>query len=262
MAMTYRGTTALVTGASSGLGAEFAHQLAARGAGVVLVARRADRLAEVAAAIKDRHGVSAAVLPLDLAQPGAGEVLRAELTARGIAVDTLVNNAGFGTYGPFAAEDPATIAREVQLNVAALVDITRAFLPDLLSAGRGGLVNVASTAAYQPTPHMAVYGATKAFVLAFTEALAYEAKGSGLRVLALSPGPTRTEFFDVLGSRNAAVGRFETAEQVVSTALGALDRRATPPSVVSGPLNRLTAAAARLLPRRLTLAVSGRALAG
>ena len=128
-------------------------------------------------------------------------------------------------------EDPAVIASEISLNVASLVETTRAFLPEMLAAGRGALINVASTAAFQPVPGMAVYGATKAFVLSFTEAVAHETKESGLRVLALCPGATRTEFFDVLGSQAAAVGRLQGASEVIDTALRALDRRTTPVSV-------------------------------
>ncbi|WP_411104124.1 SDR family NAD(P)-dependent oxidoreductase [Streptomyces sp. cmx-4-9] len=258
--MTYRGTTALITGASSGLGVEFARQWAERGADVVLVARRADRLEELAADLEKRFGIKATAVPADLARPGAGALLREELAARQISVQTVVNNAGFGSHGPFADQDPAEIARMVQVNIAAVVDIARAFLPDLVADGRGALVTVASIAAYQPTPAMAVYGATKAFVLHFTEAVAYETRKSDLRVLALSPGPTSTEFFDVVGSRDAAVGRFAGAEQVVAVARKSLERPAPPASVIAGLGNRVSAVAAALAPRRLALAVSGRVL--
>ncbi|MGA1836829.1 SDR family NAD(P)-dependent oxidoreductase [Herbiconiux sp. 11R-BC] len=264
MTLDFTGTTALITGASSGLGVEFATRLAARGAAVVLVARRTDRLETLAAELQAAHGIRATPIGLDLAQPRAGARMRAELEQRGIAVQTLVNNAGFGTHGPFADADAAVLASEIQLNVASLVDLSREFLPDLLAAAAGGasaaLVNVASTAAYQPTPFMAVYGATKAFVLNFTEAIAFETRDSGVRVLALSPGATRTEFFDVVGSEAAAVGSFQSSEQVVATALKALDRRHTPASVVSGRANALTAAGAGVLPRGVILSMSGRLL--
>lgn len=260
MTMTYTGTTALITGASSGLGAEFAAKFAARGANLVLVARRADRLEELAADLRARNGATVTVLPMDLGHPGAGRELAAELAGRGIAVDTLINNAGFGTRGPLVDEDPEVIASEISLNVAALVDMTRAFLPELLASGKGALVNVASTAAFQPIPGMAVYGATKAFVLSFTEAVAHETKGSGLRVLALCPGATRTEFFEVLGSKSAAVGTMQTSDQVVETALKALGGKATPASVVSGWANRVAAGFAQRLPRALTMAIAARAV--
>ncbi|UXM91379.1 SDR family NAD(P)-dependent oxidoreductase [Paenarthrobacter sp. JL.01a] len=260
MTMTYSGTTALITGASSGLGAEFARRFAARGSNLVLVARRVDRLEDLAQQLRSEHGVTVTVLPMDLGRAGVGAELFNELSGRGIAVDTLINNAGFGTHGALVEEDPAVIASEIALNVAALVDITRAFLPAMLTSGKGALVNVASTAAFQPIPGMAVYGATKAFVLSFTEALAHEAKDSGISVLALCPGATKTEFFEVLGSQSAAVGAMQTSAQVVETALKALDRKVTPGSVVSGWMNRVAAGFAQRLPRAVTVAIAARAV--
>ncbi|SEJ58533.1 hypothetical protein SAMN04487917_107184 [Arthrobacter sp. yr096] len=260
MTMTYSGTTALITGASSGLGAEFAGQFAARGSNLVLVARRVDRLEELAQELRSKHGVTVTVVPMDLGRPGVGSELFEEVAGLGITVETLINNAGFGTHSPFVEEDPDTVASEISLNVAALVDITRAFLPDMLSSGKGALVNVASTAAFQPIPGMAVYGATKAFVLSFTEAVAHETKDSGLNVLALCPGATRTEFFDVLGGDSAAVGKMQTSGQVVGTAIKALDRKDTPGSVVSGWVNRVAAGFAQRLPRAVTVAIAARAV--
>ncbi|MBY4399755.1 SDR family oxidoreductase [Rhodococcus fascians] len=249
-------STALITGASSGLGEEFAHRFAARGENVVLVARRADRLETLARRIEADHGVTATAVAMDLGVPGIGESLRKNLADKGITPTTLINNAGFGTHGRFRDEDPARVASEIALNVSALVDLTHAFLPNLT----GALINIASTAAYQPTPNMAVYGATKAFVLNFTEALAYEYRTSPLKILALSPGPTRTEFFDVVGSEDAAVGNFQTSEQVVSTAMRAVDSRRTPASVVSGLSNKISAGSVRLAPRSLAAIISGRLL--
>ncbi|MBM7831770.1 short-subunit dehydrogenase [Agromyces cerinus] len=261
MTIDFTGTTALITGASSGLGTAFAIAFARRGADVVLVARREDRLRELAERIEREHGVRAKPIALDLARPDAHTALRAALDERGIRIHTLVNNAGFGVKGAFVDADPARIAEMVQLNVASVVAITREFLPDLVRVGRGALVNVASTAAYQPCPDMAVYGASKSFVLSFTEALAYETRASSLRVLALSPGATSTEFFDVVGTHDAAVGSFQTPEQVVALTLRRLDRRRPPASVVSGRANALTSALVRFMPRRLALAASGRVLA-
>ncbi|MFJ3648310.1 SDR family NAD(P)-dependent oxidoreductase [Streptomyces murinus] len=258
--MSYQGTTAVITGASSGLGEEFARQWAERGADVVLVARRLDRLESLAAELERRHSVSATPIAMDLAEPGAGVALREELAARGGSVQTLINNAGFGSHGAFAEQDPEQIARMIRLNVGAVTELTRAFLPQLAADGRGALVNVASTAAYQPTPAMAVYGATKAFVLSLTEALAHESRGSALRVLAVSPGPVATEFFDVVGSRKAIVGRMATATDVVAATRSALEGRRTPSSVIAGLGNRISATAARLAPRRIALAAAGRAL--
>ncbi|MCB5178788.1 SDR family NAD(P)-dependent oxidoreductase [Streptomyces antimicrobicus] len=258
--ISYRGTTALITGASAGLGEEFARQWAERGADLVLVARRLDRLETLAAELEKAYGVTATPLAADLTLPGAGAALRTELRERGIRVQTLVNNAGFGSHGAFLDQEPGEIARMIQLNIGAVAELSRAFLPDLVADGRGALVNVASTAAYQPTPAMAVYGATKAFVLNLTEALAYETRRSALRVLAVSPGPVSTEFFDVVGTQDAAVGRMATPAEVVTAARRALERRSTPPSVVAGLGTHLSALASRFVPRRVALTVAGRAL--
>lgn len=260
MPIDYAGTTALVTGASSGLGAEFATRLAERGAGLVLVARRADRLEGLAARLRSRTGVDVTVLPHDLATDRPGRALAEALQERDITLGTLVNNAGFGSHGALADADPDRVAAEVQVNVASLVDLTRAFLPQLVETGRGALVNVASTASYQATPGMAVYGATKAFVRSFTEALWYETRGTGLRTLALSPGPVPTEFFDVVGAEEAKIGQVRSAQQVVRDALRALDRRDAPPGVVPGLGNRLQTLATRLAPTRAIVTLSGRML--
>lgn len=259
--MSYTPRRALITGASSGIGAAFARAFAARGADVVLVARRADRLDSLAAELGSAHGVEARTLVLDLAQPGVGAIL-AERLGPAAPIDTVINNAGFGTRSPLAREDPALIEREIAVDVTALVSITRAFLPPMIERGRGAIINVASTASYQPVPGMAVYSASKAFVRTFTEAVWHEARPAGVKVLSLSPGPTRTEFFDVVGTEDAAVGAFQTAEQVVNTALRALDKRSTPPSAISGAANRLSAASVRLVPRRLVLDIAARAVAG
>ena len=248
-AVDYHGQTTLVTGASSGIGVEFAREFARRGSDVVLVARRLDRLERLAAELHAEYGVTATAIPLDLGVPGAGRKLAEEVDRRGLDVTSLVNNAGFGTFGPFHAEDPERIREEVNVNVASVVDISRAFVGRLRAGGIGVLINVASMAAYQPIPNMAVYAATKAFVLSFTEALWQESLGTGLRVILLSPGATRTEFNEVVGTEDATRGAvsIETPRQVVQTALRALDRRTPPPSVISGRRNRLMAGAARLL---------------
>ncbi|MFE2148029.1 SDR family NAD(P)-dependent oxidoreductase [Streptomyces sp. NPDC059456] len=258
-AVDYRGRTTLITGASSGLGAEFARQLAARGSDLVLVARREDRLKALAGQLSEAHGVVVETIAMDLSAEGCGELLAAETERRGITVSSVINNAGFGTYGRFHEEDPRRLRQETALNMTAVVDISRAFIGALRSRGEGVLVNVASAAAYQPVPNMAVYGATKAFVLSFTEALWQESKGTGLRVLALSPGATRTEFFDVVGSQDAAAGtRMQTSEAVVRTALRALDRKNPPPSVVSGALNRIMTLSGRFASRRMVVGIVGR----
>ncbi|MFC6090760.1 SDR family oxidoreductase [Saccharothrix sp. BKS2] len=256
-AVDYRGQTTLVTGASAGIGVEFARALAERGSDLVLVARRRDRLETLAAELAG-HGVRATAIPLDLGVPGAGRALAEEVGRRGLGVTGLVNNAGFGTFGPFHEADPDRLAAQVTLNAVNLVEISRAFVGRLREEGRGVLVNVASVAAYQPAPNLAVYAATKAFVLSFTEALWHESRGTGLRVLALSPGATETEFFDVLGNQGAdgGFGR-QSPRAVVDTALRVLDRRTPPPSVVSGRRNRVLSGGSRLLTRRRAVLVMG-----
>ncbi|MFJ9344692.1 SDR family NAD(P)-dependent oxidoreductase [Streptomyces sp. NPDC101733] len=258
-AVDYRGRTTLITGASSGLGVEFARRLAERGSDLVLVARREERLEALAAELTTAHGIKADVVAMDLAVANAGEILAAEVDRRGITVTSLVNNAGFGTFGHFHQEDPERLRQEVALDVMAVVDISRAFIAGLRARGEGVLVNVASMAAYQPVPSMAVYAASKAFVLSFTEALWQESRGTGLRVIALSPGATKTEFFDVLGTEDATGGtRMQTSEEVVRTALRALDRRNPPPSVISGVTNRIMAVSGRLLTRRMLVSMVDR----
>jgi uncharacterized protein len=243
MGVDFSKQTVLVTGASSGIGAEFARQLAARGSSLVLVARRKDRLEELAGELRAR-GVTAHVVAADLAQPGIGQRLAEEVA--GFGVTSLVNNAGFANFGPFHEEDPERLRQEVAVDVNAVVEISRAFIEPLRANGHGFLVNVASMAAYQATPWSSVYGATKAFVVSFTEGLWVESRGTGLRVMALSPGATRTEFFEVVGSDEmAGGGRMQTAGEVVATAMRALDRRVTPVGVISGRMNRVMAFAGR-----------------
>ncbi|MEW1683677.1 SDR family oxidoreductase [Streptomyces sp. NPDC093594] len=217
--------TALVTGASSGLGREFAARLAARGHDLVLVARSRDRLEAVAEELTKAHGVTVHVLVHDLARPGAGRAVARELAERSLTVGLLVNNAGFGTAGRFE-EIPAERDHDLlMVNVVALVDLTHALLPGMLERGSGAVLNVGSTAGYQPSPYLSVYSASKTFVLNFSLALRQEYRGRGIRVTALCPGPVETRFFEVVGTRNAAVaGRYTTPEPVVRAGLKALDR--------------------------------------
>ncbi|CAL9324792.1 SDR family NAD(P)-dependent oxidoreductase [Streptomyces sp. SudanB91_2054] len=259
-AVDYHGHTTLVTGASAGLGAEFARQLAARGSDLVLVARRRDRLEKLATELREQHRIQVHVVEMDLATEQPGQALAAQVAELGLHVTSLINNAGFATFGPFHQADPDRLRREIAVDVTAVADISRAFIGQLRSAGHGVLVNVASMAAYQPNPRMALYGATKAFVLSLTEALWEESRGTGLRVLALSPGATRTEFFDVVGTPQAAGGtRLASPTDVVRTALAALDRRNPPPSVIAGRMNRVMAfLARRLASRRQVIRAIGR----
>ncbi|MDG4798012.1 SDR family oxidoreductase [Micromonospora sp. WMMD1082] len=253
----YRSQTVLVTGASSGIGAEFARQLAARGANAVLVARRQDRLDALATELTHRHHVKATAIALDLTTPNIGSLLDREVTRRGIEITSVVNNAGFATHGLFHEEHLDRLTAEIALDVTSVVEISHRFIERLRRRGDGFLINVASMAAYQANPTMAVYGATKAFVLNFTEALWYESRGTGLRVLALSPGATQTEFFDVAGSGADGGARRMSAADVVSTALAALDRRNPPPSVIAGRVNRAAAAGSRLISRRRATMIIG-----
>jgi hypothetical protein len=189
------------------------------------------------------------VIASDLAAPGAASALAARVRKLKLPVHSLINNAGFGSLKWFEDEDAHRVHEEVALNVSALVDLTKEFYPELLEHGNGVLINLASTAAFQPIPRMAIYGATKAFVLSFTEALWFEAKSSGLRVIALCPGATKTEFFDIAGPE-AATGPMLTAPAVVRATLRALDRRNPPPSIVTGFSNVAATVAERVMPRR------------
>ncbi|MEU1983426.1 SDR family oxidoreductase [Nocardia sp. NPDC019395] len=259
MSIVYADQTVLITGASSGIGREFARALAARGASVVLVARRHDLLNELAAELRSAHGAAVEVIPCDLASPSTGADLRGAVAERNVRITSLINNAGFGTFGHFGDEDPERLEREIAVDVSAPVQLTSAFLPDLLAAGNGFLINVASMAAYAPTPRMAVYGASKAFVLNFTEALWSELRGRGVTVFALSPGATDTEFNTVVGTDDATAGaRMRSAAEVVATALTHLDRRSPGPSVVDGVGNRLAAAMSKLVSRRTAVVLMDR----
>jgi uncharacterized protein len=247
---------ALVTGASSGIGMAFARALHARGERLVLVARRRDRLERLAAELGGEAG--AAVVAQDLASAGAAERLIAEVRARGFAVDLLVNNAGVGHTSRFDRQ-PAELARAmVDLNVRALTDLTRAVLPDMVARRRGRIVNVASNAAFQPIPYMAVYAATKAYVVSFTEALATELRGTGVRVQALCPGITATEFLEVAHTHaGLLVTRMPmmSAEDVVAASLTGLDRGRL--RVIAGLANRILAVVQSFVPRGIVRRVAG-----
>ena len=243
----------LITGASAGLGAEFARQCAARGDEVVLVARRADRLEELAAEIGDR----AHVITADLTDPKMATRVVAETIARGMWVRTLINNAGFGLRGRF---DELSLPRQLEmidLNIRALTNLSFVVINDMVLNGGGSILNVASTAAFQPGPKMAVYFATKAFVLSFTEALHEEWKDRGIKVSALCPGPTRTEFGEVAGIKT--LGQFDRlameAEPVVRAGLDGLEgNRAV---VIPGAVNKAGAWSTRFAPRSVVRKIAG-----
>jgi len=256
--MDLKNDTALITGSSGGIGEEFAVQLARRGVNLVLVARRADKLAALRDRLLETHpGLLVDVVAADLAVPGSAAELASKVADLGRRVDVLVNNAGVGLHGDFVGQDVAANAAQVQLNCVTLTELTGIYLPAMTKARHGVVLNVASTASFQPTPGMAVYGATKAYVLSFTEALWKETKGSGIRVLALCPGATDTEFFARTGEEFLTSGR-QTSKQVVDVAMAALDK--STPTVVSGLANTLLATGYRFTPRRVMLEVSQRLL--
>jgi short-subunit dehydrogenase len=252
--MDLTGNTALITGASGGIGEEFAHQLAARGVNLVLVARREDKLTELRRTLLARHPqLVIDVIAADLSVPGAAADVVTRAGFPGRPVEILINNAGIGLHGRFVDQAPEANVAQIQLNCSTLVELTARLLPAMTQAGRGLVINVASTAAFQPVPSMAVYGASKAFVLSFTEALWQETSASGVRVMALCPGATETEFFERAGEQFLTRGR-QTPKDVVDTALGAVDK--STPTVISGFMNSVLSLGYRVMPRRLMLPVA------
>jgi short-subunit dehydrogenase len=242
----------LITGASAGLGAEFARQCAARGERVVLVARRRERLEELAAEIG-----GAEIIVADLSEPGAGTRVVGEAITRDLWIRTLINNAGFGLIGQFERLSLAKQLEMIDLNVRALTNLSFVVLNDMRLRGEGAILNVASTAAFQPGPKMAVYFATKAYVLSFTEALHEELKPYGIKVSCLCPGPTRTEFGEVAGfGGNGLFDRVAMeAPEVVRAGLRGLDRNHA--VVVPGFINKTVAASNRFAPRSWARKIAG-----
>lgn len=243
---------ALVTGASAGLGEEFARQLSAKGWRLVLAARRKDRLDALCAELGNARAVA-----IDLSGDSASDRLMADIAGAGEQVDLLVNNAGFGLRGRFAKSDPKRLRQMIDLNCGALTELCSAVLPAMIERRSGAILNVASTAAFQPGPGMAVYFATKAYVLSLTEALHEEAKRSGVKVSALCPGPTKTEFGEVAGFRDSrGFDRLAmSASDVVRQGLDALDRNKA--VAITGSLNKAGALAARFAPRALVRKIAG-----
>ncbi len=243
---------ALVTGASAGLGVEFARQLAARGQRLVLAARRRDRLETLAAELGNARAVG-----IDLARPGAAEALMRDVEAAGEQVETLVNNAGFGLRGRVAELDARRQRDMIDFNCGALTELCRAVAPAMIERGHGAILNVASTAAFQPGPNIAVYFATKAYVLSFSEALHEELKPHGVRVSCLCPGPTRTEFGQVAGfSEDGAFDRRAMeAAAVVGAGLDGLERNRA--IVIPGAINKVGAQATRFAPRSTVRRIAG-----
>jgi short-subunit dehydrogenase len=243
---------ALITGASAGLGVEFARQLSKRGHRLVLAARRKDRLEELAKELGNARAVA-----IDLSNANAAAKLLADVEATGEQVDVLVNNAGFGLIGRFAELDAKRERQMVDLNIGVLMDLCRAVAPDMIKRKSGGILNVASTAAFQPGPNMAVYFATKAFVLSFTEALHEELKPHGVKVSCLCPGPTRTEFGEVAGfGGNGLFDRTAMdAPEVVAAGIEGLEKNRA--VVVPGLVNKIGATSTRFAPRSVVRKIAG-----
>jgi uncharacterized protein len=253
----YRGSTALITGASKGLGKVFAQTLAARGMNLVLVARSGDALHALAEDLTARYGVQCVALDADLTRADAASRIGEELERRAIQVDLLVNNAGLGLTGSFLSHDLGKEAAGIQVNVQALVALSHLFGSGMAKRGTGGIINIASNSSFQPLPYMATYAATKAFVLFFSEALQHELAGTGVHVMAACPGPTATSFFDGAAT-HVSPKDMDSSESVVQKTLEAFDRR----KAVAYPGRASVRAAtwlSRLLPRALVVRVAAKA---
>lgn len=254
--MDFKGKTAVITGASSGIGLAYAHEFAKRGSNLVLVARRGDALEKIAADIKASYEVKIDTVALDLSILDSGQKLLDSLSNKKLQADILVNNAGFGTNERVAKENRSKIQQEIVLNVATLVDLTAAVLPGMLARDFGVIVNIASTASFQPVPGMAVYGATKAFVRSFTEALWGETNGTNVRVLAVSPGATATEFFKVANADPA--GALAPVADVVNATFKALTAKTSTPSIIIGSRNAFMAQVTRFVPKKAVIKIAGK----
>ncbi|HUL35086.1 MAG TPA: SDR family oxidoreductase [Candidatus Eisenbacteria bacterium] len=251
----WKGKWALVTGASAGIGVALAEELAASGTHLVLTARRLDRLEEVAGRLSKKHGIHTQVFAADLARREAPQHIFDYTKEKGLRIDLLINNAGFGQYGEVDQVETQRLLEMVEVNCTAVVHLTRLFLPDMVARRSGDILILASTASFQAVPYISTYAATKAFDLLFAEGLAEEMKPHGIRVCALCPGSTESEFHAVAGQEQFAARNQEPAEKVARTGLQAL--AAGKSCVISGLGNYLGAHSQRIVPRRLVTRVAG-----
>jgi short-subunit dehydrogenase len=248
---------ALVTGASAGIGLELARELAGRKFNLILVARDGEKLTQAARALEEQYGISARVLVKDLSNPASAREIYDELTAQALEVDLLINNAGFGGWGPFAKTDLSLDEGMIALNITALTQLTKLFIPGMVGRRRGYVMNVASLAAFQPGPFMAVYYATKAYVLSFSEALANELKGTGVTVTVLCPGPTRTGFGARSGAWDSRLFKSPMVQDAATVAKkGVAGMLKGKTILLTGPLQALLVFSLRLTPRAWVTAIS------
>lgn len=248
--------TTLITGASSGIGEAFARKLAARGRNVLLVARSEDKLITLCSELGRSSSIRAQYVALDLSLPESPAQLFEEVEKRGLVIQMLINNAGFGSFGEFTKQDLARELNMIDLNVKTLVELTHRFLIPMRKRGQGTIINVASTAAFQPVPFMSTYAATKAFVLSFSEALWEENRPHGIHVMALCPGVTETNFFEAARGAKPPARVAQTPEDVVETALRGLKGRRS--HIVSGWSNFMLTEAERFLPRSIVVRTAGK----
>jgi uncharacterized protein len=254
-------TTALITGASTGIGEKFARELASRQTDLVLVARSQAKLDSLATELSSKYQIKTTVIAQDLTTTAARQAVFETIQAQGLSIDLLINNAGFGDYGAFSDRPLSKMMEMVQLNIAAVVELTGLFLPLMQARKDGAIINVSSIAAFQPIPYMSVYAASKAFILNFSEALWAENKDLGVKVLAVCPGPTESEFYDRANFPNSAKALNKTtmasAERVVQESLNALNKNYST-AVVGGLTNQIIVNLPRLIPRDLLVDVVGK----
>lgn len=252
--------TTLITGASSGIGEAFARKLATQGRNVLLVARSEDKLITLCNELGRQNSIRAQHVAMDLTEPDAPARLFDEAQQRGLTIDLLINNAGFGAFAEFTKVSLERQLNMIDLNIKALVDLTYRFIVPMRERKQGAIINVASTAGFQPVPFMATYAATKSFVLCFSEALWEENRSYGVHVMALCPGATETNFFEAAHGEKPKGRVAQTSEEVVDTALSGLARRKN--HIVSGWLNYLMVESERLAPRSLVTLMAGKMMRG